>query len=139
MKKIPSTLLTIVAIAGFLCILCPASLQAEKTRVLFDSDANNELDDQHALAYLLFSGDAFDLEGVSVNRTKNGGDVSKQREEAVRVVKLCNLHPRVKVYTGANGEFENIKDTIEQADFDGSEAANLMIKRAHEIDRKSVV
>ena len=28
-----------------------------KQKVIFDTDANNELDDQHALAYLLFNGD----------------------------------------------------------------------------------
>jgi hypothetical protein len=35
---------------------------AQKARVLFDTDANNEVDDQHALAYLLFNGKAFQVE-----------------------------------------------------------------------------
>jgi hypothetical protein len=46
--------------------------------VLLDTDANNELDDQHAIAYMLFSGDVFDVEGISVNRTRGGGDVEMQ-------------------------------------------------------------
>ena len=41
----------------------------ERIRVIFDTDANNELDDQHALAYLLFSGNAFAVEGITVNST----------------------------------------------------------------------
>ena len=53
-----------------------ASAQATAlTRVLLDTDANNELDDQHAIAYMLFSGDVFDVEGITVNRTRGGGDV----------------------------------------------------------------
>ena len=36
----------------------------EKIRVLLDTDANNELDDQHAIAYMLLNGQVF--EDVSV-------------------------------------------------------------------------
>ena len=35
---------------------------SNKVRVLLDTDANNEIDDQHAIAYLLLSGDAFLVE-----------------------------------------------------------------------------
>jgi hypothetical protein len=38
--------------------------------VILDTDANNELDDQHAIAYLLFNGQVFDVEGITVNRTR---------------------------------------------------------------------
>ena len=47
----------------------------QKTRVILDTDANNELDDQHAIAYMLFNGDYFQVEGITVNRTFNGGDI----------------------------------------------------------------
>jgi hypothetical protein len=53
--------LAIAAISIFVlysCVICPE--QAEETiskhHVIFDTDANNEVDDQYALAYLLFSG-----------------------------------------------------------------------------------
>lgn len=114
-------------------------LQADKMRVIFDTDANNELDDQHALAYLLFNGDVFDLEGVTVNRTRNGGDVSKHKEEAERVVKLCGLEGKVEVTTGANGEFENIKNQVHYKKFDGVDAVNLMINRAHARDDRRLI
>jgi len=39
----------------------------ERIRVLLDTDANNELDDQHAIAYLLFNGGVFDVEGIVKN------------------------------------------------------------------------
>ncbi|WP_146531506.1 nucleoside hydrolase [Novipirellula artificiosorum] len=135
----PIRLLFTVAFVGLLGAFSSATLQAEKTRVLFDSDANNELDDQHALAYLLFNGDAFEIEGIAVNRTKNGGNVSKHREEAERVVKLCDLHPKVKVYTGANGEFEDIKNNTDQPTYDGKEAVDLIIQRAHATDDRRLV
>ena len=56
-------------------------------RVLLDTDANNEIDDQHAIAYMLLSGDAFVVEGLTVNRTDNGGDIEEQAKEAERVVR----------------------------------------------------
>jgi purine nucleosidase len=139
MKTEPSKLLAATALAALLTFLPTTLLQAEKIRVLFDSDANNELDDQHALAYLLFNGGVFDLEGVTVNRTRNGGDVSEQREEAERVVKLCNLYPQVRVLEGTNGEFENIKDHLGAEQFDGHAAVELMIERAHANDERPLI
>ena len=37
-----------------------------------DTDANNELDDQHAIAYLLANENYFDVEGMTVNTTTDG-------------------------------------------------------------------
>ncbi|MBL7113732.1 MAG: nucleoside hydrolase [Bacteroidales bacterium] len=114
--------------------------EPEKTRVLLDTDANNELDDQHAIAYMLFNGDYFDVEGITVNRTSNGGDVSKHYEEAERVVKLCDLHGKIDIYTGADGSFEEIKEHINEPAFDGMEAVDFIIERAHaKSDRKLVL
>ena len=56
----------------FLC-MCLSVAQAEEIRVILDTDANNELDDQHAIAYMLFNGDTFHVEAITVNRTRNGG------------------------------------------------------------------
>ena len=52
----PPSHLFVVAFLGLFGVFSTAPLYAEGIRVLFDSDANNELDDQHALAYLLFNG-----------------------------------------------------------------------------------
>jgi hypothetical protein len=103
---------------------------SQKIRVILDTDANNELDDQHAIAYMLFNGDVFDVEGITVNKTYNGGEVEKHLEEAERVVKLCGLSSKIKVYKGANGSFDEIKDFIDEPDFDGFEAVNFIIARA---------
>ena len=58
--------------------------QPERIRVLLDSDANNELDDQHAIAYLLLNGGAFTTDGITVNTTKSGGRIEEQAAEAER-------------------------------------------------------
>jgi purine nucleosidase len=111
----------------------------EQTRVLLDTDANNELDDQHAIAYLLFSGDVFDVEGITVNRTRGGGDVEKQAEEAERIVRLAGLERRFRVIRGANGSFAEIAPQLDRPDFDGAAAVNLIIQEAHESAARPLV
>lgn len=107
--------------------------------MLLDSDANNEVDDQHALAYLLFSGNAFDLVGITVNRTRNGGDVEEQAREAERIVTLGGLEKRYAVTRGADGSFAEIAPTIGQRGFDGAAAVDLIIRRAHEPSARPLV
>ena len=62
----------------------------EKIRVIFDTDTNNELDDQHALAYLLLNDGIFDVEAVTVNATRSGGGIDEQYDEAKRVMRLVS-------------------------------------------------
>src|SRR5688500_11316883 len=87
------------------------------TRVLLDTDANNELDDQHAIAYLLFSGDVFDVEGITVNRTRGGGDVEQQALEAERIVTLAGLQKVFPVIRGATGSFAEIAPRVHAKSF----------------------
>lgn len=100
--------------------------------VIFDTDANNELDDQHALAYLLFSGDSFDVKGVTVNATYNGGDISEQYAEAERIMQLADLDGTVPLLKGAEADFADIKAEIGKPDYDGAEAVNFIIQQAKE-------
>jgi hypothetical protein len=104
--------------------------QTALTRVLIDSDANNELDDQHAIAYMLFSGDVFDVEGITVNRTRGGGDVELQAAEAERIVALAGLRRVFTVFRGANGSFAEIAPHIREKNFDGASAVNEIIRQA---------
>jgi purine nucleosidase len=100
------------------------------TRVLLDTDANNELDDQHAIAYMLFSGDAFDVEGITVNRTRGGGDVELQALEAERIVTLAGLRRVFPVIRGANGSFAEIAPRLGERNYDGKAAVDEIIKQA---------
>jgi inosine-uridine nucleoside N-ribohydrolase len=113
--------------------------RSSKMRVILDSDANNELDDQHAIAYMLFNGQVFDVEGITVNRTHNGGTIDEQYEEADRIVKLCDLDNKIKIYKGASGTYDEIKDQVHQPEFDGSEAVNFIIERANIRDGKKLI
>src|SRR5690606_4431709 len=111
----------------------------EKIRVVFDTDANNELDDQHALAYLLFNGDVFAVEGVTVNATRGGGPVEEQYRAAYRVMQLCNVADKIKLLKGADGTYREIQATLDSASFDGKEAVDFIIQRAHAVSDKPLV
>ena len=134
--------LSIISLFAFFTVLisCQPAKQGtsfQKIPVLFDTDANNEVDDQHALAYLLFSGDHFDVVGVTVNATSaptgysEESDVSDHYEEAKRVMQLCGgFFGKIPLKTGANGSFEEIKAHISETDFDGHEAVDFIIEEA---------
>lgn len=111
----------------------------KKIRLIFDTDTNNELDDQHALAYLLFNGNTFDLAGVTVNATRNGGNIDNQFAEAERVMRLCGFHSTLKLYKGANSSFDSIQYHIAENDFDGHEAVNFIIEEAKQSRNQELV
>jgi purine nucleosidase len=131
----------------FLVILCLLAVSggsfgqsdSERIRVILDTDANNELDDQHAIAYLLFNGDVFDVEAITVNRTRAGGGVDQHLAEARRVVHLCGLDARIPVLLGADRSFEEIRGQLDRPDFDGAEAVNFIIERARAADSRKLV
>ena len=110
-----------------------------RIRAVLDTDANNELDDQHAIAYLLFNDDAFDAEGITVNATRNGGDVDEQAAEADRVVRLSGAESRVPVVKGAQGSFDAIAPHASEPRFDGSPAVEFIIRRARQPDARRLV
>jgi inosine-uridine nucleoside N-ribohydrolase len=110
---------------------CQSSSKPGKIRVLLDTDANNELDDQHAMAYLFFNGDVFDVAGITVNATKSGGNIDEQYAEAKRVMELCNVFGTIPLYKGANASFEAIKPNLDKESFDGADAVNFIIEEAH--------
>ncbi len=132
-------LLSILILAVLTVTTTPVRAAAERIRVILDTDANNELDDQHAIAYLLFNGHVFDVEGITVNRTRAGGDVHQHYAEAARVVELCGLKDRVKVYRGADGSFDAIRPQLSQPGYDGAEAVNFIIQRANAPDKRRLV
>lgn len=99
-----------------------------KTRIIFDTDANNELDDQHALAYLLFNESYFDVAGVTVNATSSGGDIHAHLREAERVMKLCGADGKIPVWKGADSNFARITTNWNPDSYDGQEAVDFMLE-----------
>lgn len=116
-----------------------SNLFKSRINVLFDTDTNNGIDDQHALAYLLFNGDVFKVAGVTVNATHRGGDINQHYEEAERVIRLCNQFGRIPLLKGANGNFEEIMLSLKNDDFDGSDAVNFIIEQARGIENEKLV
>jgi len=105
-------------------------IRPAKHSIIFDTDANNELDDQHALAYLLFNGNDFDVKGVTVNTTRNGGNIDEHYAEAERVMRLCKAMGKIPLIKGADGSFEEIRANLGDDSFDGHEAVNFIIDQA---------
>jgi inosine-uridine nucleoside N-ribohydrolase len=114
-------------------------MYGSKIPIIFDTDANNELDDQHAMAYLLLNGEEFVVEGVTVNATYNGGNIEEQYKEAERILKLCDLDGNIPLLKGANGNFAEIKENINSSSFDGSEAVNFIIDRVNNSPSREII
>lgn len=126
MNKLKKVFFTVISFAMLFCS-CNSS---EKIPIIFDTDANNELDDQHALAYLLFNDNTFDVKAVTVNTTYNGGNINEQYAEAERVMKLCRAMGKVPLLKGANGSFKKIEKDLGNPDFDGYMAVDYIINEA---------
>ncbi len=119
----------ILSLTTVLLLSC-SETQLKKIPVIFDTDANNELDDQHALAYLIYNDEMFDIKGVTTNRTWNGGPVEEHTREANRIVKLCHAEGRFPVISGANGYYDSLKHHLNDAQYDGQAAVEFIIRTA---------
>ena len=141
MKFINAIVLSFIIVLTFSCKdTSQENESATKIPVIFDTDANNELDDQHAMAYLLFNQDIFDIKGITVNATYNGGGIDEHYAEAERVLKLCVPKQDLPLLKGAEGKFLELKDQATSDNFDGSEAVNFIIEEANKhTDDKLVV
>ncbi len=95
--------------------------------VIFDTDANNEIDDQHAIAYLLLNGDSFNTLAITTNVTVNGS-IQAQCDEVRRVATLVDRD--VEIIPGATAGFEEIVNTLDNAEYDGCEAVDFIIRQA---------
>ena len=130
MTRLAFGVLALVACATLPAPRVASQSSRPRTPVFLDTDANNELDDQHAIAYMLFSGDAFDVEGISVNRTRGGGDVEMPAREAERVVQLAGLAKVFPVHRGANGSFAEIAPHVSERAFDGHAAVDMILAQS---------
>ena len=105
---------------------------SDRIPVILDTDANNEIDDQHALAYLFLNQDYFEILGITVNATYNGGNIDKQYEEAKRITDLFEMDASIPLLKGADSEFNSIRGQIDQEKFDGHEVVKLILEKAAE-------
>jgi hypothetical protein len=91
------------------------------------------------LAYLLLNDQTFNVLGITVNATYNGGEIDEHMKEANRVVDLVGWKDKVKVIKGANGNFEEIRKVLNQEKFDGSEAVDFIIREAMKKRKETLV
>ncbi len=108
----------------------PGAVERARPRLVLDTDANNELDDQHAIAYALAHADVWSLRGITTNRTHDGGEVARHTEEAARVVRLMGAAGRLPIATGANGAFAEIRPHLGDRAYDGRAAVELIVREA---------
>lgn len=112
--------------------------------VILDTDTAAEVDDQHALAYLLFSADRWFIEGVTTNattQTGTGGNVAAHTAEARRVIQLCASEKAVAVHEGASGGFADIASHLSDAQYDARDAVEFIVGSAshHSAQDKLVI
>ncbi|HSO85570.1 MAG TPA: nucleoside hydrolase [Draconibacterium sp.] len=113
--------------------------QSPKMKILIDTDAKNELDDQHALAYAFLNSAIFDVVGVTVNNTRNGDGIQGQYDEAQRIIRLFNLENQIPLFKGAEKSYNEIVAEIDQLTFDGNEAVDFIIQKALEATGEKLV
>ncbi|MEX0987585.1 MAG: nucleoside hydrolase [Bacteroidales bacterium] len=111
----------------------------DRIAVILDTDANNELDDQHAIAYMLKNLDVFNLLGITVNTTYNGGLIQQHYDEAMRVLTLFNEQENIQVKRGADKSFAEIRGSLGSGQFDGAEAVNFIIQQAAQFENHELV
>lgn len=130
MKNLIFITVLIAAFTSTFMMSCESKKTSSKVDVILDTDANNELDDQHALAYMMLNDDFFNILGITINATRNGGDISEHYKEAERIVKLCNRQNYINIIPGAEKSFEEIKNNIDSPNFDGKMAVDFIIDSA---------
>lgn len=104
--------------------------ETSKIKILIDTDANNELDDQHALAYAFLNSEVFEVVGVTVNNTRNGDGIQGQYDEALRIIQLFNLEHKMPLFKGADKNYYEIVPHISDSVFDGQPAVDFIISEA---------
>lgn len=132
-------LFSILFVSVVLSFTNTISNASQKIKILIDTDANNELDDQHALAYAFLNLDIFDVVGVTVNNTRNGDGIKGQYEEAKRIIKLFDLEDKVPLFIGAEKSYEQIYPLVEQVSFDGQPAVDFIIREAMKMEEEKLV
>ena len=113
--------------------------QEKKLPIILDTDANNELDDQHALAYLFFNDETFDIKGITVNTTYNGGEIDQHYDEAKRIADLCDVSGKYPILKGANGNFDELKARAQSETLDGKTAVDFIIEQAHKTKKEKLI
>jgi len=138
MKAVYFYLLTLLALFGCKSSLQDVNSSFEKINIIIDTDANNELDDQQALAKAFANQDFFQILGVTVNSTRVGNGIEGHYAEAVRIAKLMQVEEDIPILKGAENTFEEIYPEIESADYDGKEAVDFILQESRKPGKEKI-
>jgi purine nucleosidase len=135
------------------CDKLTATQLGSRPRVVFDTDAQFRGDpttsrpreqgavgDQYALMYLLLRSDVLQMLAATTANV-NGTSVDNQVSEVRRVASLSGA-PDLPIKRGAEGVYADIKDQLEDGNFDGAEAVNFIVstaRRATPQDRLAII
>ena len=105
--------------------------------IILDTDLYNEIDDQIALAYVLKSKDALNLEAVTIAPFTKGEyntktSIDKSYEVAKKVFKMCNEQNNEIIFKGATEYFTNDSNQT-------NEAVNKIIEIAKKNDKTYIL
>ncbi len=139
MSHLPTTLILLALITVTSCSVKRENVEDDRMPIIFDTDANNELDDQHAMAYLLFNSNLFNVKGVTVNTTHSGGNIDSQYKEAERILHLTKAHKAIPLFKGADKSFTAIRADLHKTNFDGAEAVDFIIEESKKERKQKLV
>ena len=139
MKKV-----ALILMCGLMLFSCQPKQKTNETKpqklkILIDTDANNEVDDQHALAYAFLNTEVFDLVGITVNNTRNGDGIQGQYDEALRIIQLFNLDNKMPLLKGANKSYDEILPSLNEPEYDGKPAVDFIIQEAMKMQGEKLV
>ena len=100
--------------------------EAKKVRVIINTDAKCEADDQYAIVHALLT-PKFDIKGIigaHFGNRRNEHSMQESYDEVVKVLSLMDMQDEIGVYKGATKGFEN-ETTPEM-----SEGAELIVREA---------
>lgn len=105
--------------------------------IILDTDLYNEIDDQIALAYVLKSKDALNLEAVTIAPFTKGEyntktSIDKSYEVAKKIFKMCNEQNNEVIFKGATEYFTNDSNQT-------NEAVNKIIQIAKKNDKTYIL
>jgi hypothetical protein len=116
--------------------------QDQRPHIIFETDAQFHGDpttarvreqgavgDQYALIYLLLRSDLLQLLGVTTANA-NGGSIDDQVSEVERVASLCG-EAGLPIKRGALGTYADLVGQLGNSSFDGEEAVDFIIAKAH--------
>jgi len=93
------------------------------TKIIIDSDAKNEIDDQYAITYAVLSG-KFDIIGFTATHYGKPGSMEDSYDEIVHVLNLIKRDSHYPVYRGAANSIPDKHTPVD------SPAARFIIKKA---------